>query len=289
MYAAPFEYVRATSWQEAVQALAEGGEDARVLAGGQSLIPMMTMRLAEPSVLVDVGGAAERTIERSDGALVLSALVRHVDIERSDAVAEACSVLAEGAHHIGNVRVRHRGTIGGSMAHGDATSELGCIAVALGATVRTLRSDGPRAIPADELFISHFTTALDPGEVITHVEFPALRAGQGAAFLELSPGHFGSVEVTALVEQEPSGRCADVRVAVGATADRPVDLSAAAAPASEWIDERTAAAAGRAVADAVDVGESLHGSAAYRREMVAVLTKRALLTAAARAQGGERR
>jgi CO/xanthine dehydrogenase FAD-binding subunit len=282
MYAAPFEYVRATSWQEAVEALVEGGEDARVIAGGQSLIPMMTMRLAEPAMLVDVGGAAERTIERSDGVLALSALVRHADLERSGAVAEACPVLAEGAHHIGNVRVRHRGTIGGSMAHGDPTSELGCIAVALGATVRTLRSEGARTIPAGELFISHFTTALEPGEVITHVEFPALRRGQGAAFLELSPGHFGSVEVAALVEHEPRGR---VRVAVGATADRPVDLSAAVA--LEAIDERSAAAAGRAVADAVDVGESLHGSAAYRREMVAVLTKRALLTAAARAQGGE--
>jgi len=289
MYAAPFEYVRAASWQEAVERLAEGGEDARVIAGGQSLIPMMTMRLAEPAVLVDVARAAERTIERSDGALVLSALVRHVDLERSEAVAEACPVLAEGANHIGNVRVRHRGTIGGSMAHGDPTSELGCIAVALGGTVRTLGPAGARAIPAGELFVTHFTTALEPGEVITHVELPALRAGQGAAFLELSPGHFGSVEVAALVEQDAGGRCAGARIAVGATADRPVDVTAAADLAGESIDERTAAAAGRAVADAVEVGPSVHGSAGYRREMVAVLTKRALLTAVARARGGDGR
>jgi CO/xanthine dehydrogenase FAD-binding subunit len=287
MYAAPFEYVPAASWSEAVQALAEGGEDARVIAGGQSLVPMMTMRMAEPAVLVDVLGAAERTIERVNGALVLSALVRHVDLEHSEAVRHACPILAEGAAHIGNLRVRHRGTVGGSMAHGDPTSELGCIAVALGASVRTLGPDGEGTIPADELFVSHFTTTLEPGHVITHVAFPSLRPGQGAAFVELSPGHFASVEVAAVIERDAGGRCADVRIVVGATAARPVELSAATALRGEELDERSAADAGRAVADAVEVGESAHGSVEHRREMVAVLTKRALLTAAARARGAE--
>lgn len=281
MYAGSFEYVRASSWSDAVEHLATGGEDARVIAGGQSLVPMMMLRIAEPTLLIDVGGAAERTVERSDGTLRISALARHVDIQRSDAVAEACPVLAEAAGQIGNIRVRHRGTIGGSVAHGEPTAEWACLAVALGATIHALGPGGERAIPADEMFVTHLTTALEPGEVVTRIDVPVLREDQAASFEELArrAGDFAMVEVAAVLTPG-----ADARIVVGAVSDRPVDVSAVAGVQGREIDERTAAEAGRAVAGEVDVGPSTHASPEYRREMVSVLVSRALLRAAARAR-----
>ena len=289
MYASPFQYVRAGSWPEAVQRLAEGGEDARAIAGGQSLAPMMMLRMSEPALLVDVNGAAARTIERSNGSLVLSALVRHAELEASEKVRAGFPALSDAAGWIGNVQVRHRGTIGGSLAHADPSAELPCVALAAGAAVTALGPNGERTIPASELFVSHFTTTLEPGELITSIEIPALRPGQGCAFAELArrPGDFATVEVCALVELGAEGRCADARLAVGATAERPLDVSAAIDALRGEEPEHTAAEAGRAAAAAVEVSPSTHGSDEYRREMVAVLAKRALLAAAARARGGE--
>lgn len=288
MYASPFHYTRASSWQEAVGLIAEEGEDARAIAGGQSLAPMMMLKMSEPSFLVDIRDVAPRSIERENGTLRLSALARHVDLETSPDVAAAFPALGEAAGMIGNVRVRHRGTIGGSLAHSDPSAELPCVALAAGATVTALGPSGERTVPAAELFLSHFTTSLDHGELITRVDFPALRPGQGSAFVELvrRPGDFASVMVCAVVQLGADGRCADARVVVGSTADRPLDLTAAAESlrGAELRAEAVAAAA-RAVADATEIGSSTHGSEAYRREMVAVLTRRALLKATARARG----
>lgn len=293
MSSAPFEYVRATSWREAVAHLALAGEDARVIAGGQSLVPMMMLRLAVPSVLVDIASAAERSIERSEGSLVVSALARHVDLQESAAVQNACPILAEAAGLIGNIRVRHRGTIGGSLAHGEHTAEWPCIAVAVGATIYALGPSGERAIAADDLFVTHMTTSLEPGEVVTRVDVPVLRRGQGSCFVELArrPGDFATVEVAALLTLGSDGRCTDVRVVAGAISDRPVDCSSAAAvlhgeePGESLVTQVAHAAAGE-----IEVGPSTHASAEYRRDMLSVLIKRALLTAAARgarSQGNE--
>ena len=290
MYASPFEYVRASSWQEAVGLVVDGGEDTRAIAGGQSLAPMMMLRMSEPSLLVDVRGAGPRTIERDNGALRLSALARHVDVETSPEVAAAFPALGEAAGMIGNVRVRHRGTIGGSLAHSDPSAELPCVAVAAGASVTALGPNGERTVPAAELFVSHFTTSLEHGELITRVDVPALRLGQGTAFEELvrRPGDFASVMVCAVVEVGTDGRCADARVTIGSTADRPLDLTAAAESLRDAeLHTEAVTAAARAVAGAAEIGPSTHGSEEYRRQMVAVLTRRALLKATARARGGE--
>ena len=289
MYASPFQYVRAGSWAEAVERLAAGGEDARAIAGGQSLAPMMMLRMSEPELLVDVNGAADRTVERANGSLRISALARHVDLEGSGAVRAAFPALSEAAGVIGNVRVRHRGTIGGSLAHADPSAELPCVVLAAGASVRTLGPNGERTVPASELFVSHFTTTLEPGELITAVHVPALRPGQGCAFLEHArrAGDFATVEVCAFVELGADGRCADARLVVGATADRPLDASASIEALRGEEPERAAAEAARVAAAAVEVGPSSHGSEEYRRELVGVLARRALLAAAARARGGE--
>jgi CO/xanthine dehydrogenase FAD-binding subunit len=287
LYATAFDYVRAHSWTEAVERLVEGGEDARVIAGGQSLVPMMTLRLADPSVLVDIGGATERSIERRNGTLVLSALVRHVDLEHSGTVRASCPMLAEAAGMIGNVRVRHRGTIGGSLAHGDATAELPCVAVAMGATVQITGPLGERSMAVRDLLVTHLTTSLEPGEVITRVEVPALVVGQGSAFVEMArrPGDFAIVEVAAVVTLGGGGRLTDARIVVGATSDRPADMSALAEPLhGEPPSEHLTSEVAGAVAAEARVGSSTHGGAEYRRDMIAVLVKRALLIAATRAQ-----
>jgi carbon-monoxide dehydrogenase medium subunit len=287
MYAAPFEYVPAGSWEEAVAALAEAGDEARVIAGGQSLVPMMMLRIAEPAVLVDVGRAAGRDIERVDGTLRISALTRHVDLERSADARAACAMIPEAASRIGNVRVRHRGTIGGALAHGEPTAEWPCLAVALEGSVEVLGPDGPRSVPAEELFVTHLTTSLEAGEVITRVDLPVVGPDAGSCFIELArrPGDFAIAEVAAVVGLTPDGRCERVRLVVGAVGERPVDHSAAAAGLlGEVPREELATEAGRAVAAEVEIGPSTHASEDYRRDMVAVLARRALVEAAGRAR-----
>jgi CO/xanthine dehydrogenase FAD-binding subunit len=292
MYAAAFDYVRASSWDDAVRALADAGEEARVLAGGQSLVPMMMLGVAAPPALVDIGALERGRIERRDGKLQLSALTRHVDLEHSVEVQQGCPMLAQAARLIGNVRVRHRGTIGGSLAHAEPTAELPCVALAHGATAHALGPDGSRAIPAHELFVTHFTTSLKQGEVITSVEVPVLGPGQGSCFLELArrPGDFAMVNVAAVVTVAGDGRVGDARVVVGATADRPADHSALARTlvGERADDDRLIAQVSAAVADQTEIGPSAHAGADYRREMVAVLARRALASAAVAACSGPR-
>ncbi len=288
MYSAPFEYLRAGSWPDAVADLERGGEDAHVLAGGQSLVPMMMLGLAAPALLVDVGGADERTIEVRDGSLHLSALVRHVDIEHSEVVGTACPMLAEAVRYIGNLRVRHRGTIGGSLAHGESTAELAAVAVALKASVRVLGPSGERSIPASELFVTHLTTSLEPGEVITAVQLPVAAARTGSCFTEIArrAGDFALVEAAATVSLDEDGRCADARLVVGAVADRPIDVSDSTRKLlGQPVADETVRELARAVADDVEIGPSSHASVEYRRELVAVLARRAMRAAAARARG----
>jgi carbon-monoxide dehydrogenase medium subunit len=287
MYSAPFEYLRASSWEDAVAELERGDEDAHVLAGGQSLVPMMMLGLAAPTLLVDIGGAGERTIELRDGLLVLSALVRHVELEESDVVRDACPMLTEAVRHIGNVRVRHRGTIGGSLAHAEATGELAAVAVAHRATAHVLGPGGERTVAAADLFVTHLTTSLEPAEVITGVDFPALGPRTGSCFLEMArrAGDFAMVEVAATVSIDEAGRCDEVRLVVGAVADRPADVSdVARALIGEPPAQAAVAELARAVADQIEIGPSSHASVEYRREMVAVLAERAVGTAAAGAE-----
>jgi CO/xanthine dehydrogenase FAD-binding subunit len=289
MYSSPFEYVRASSWKDAVAQLQQGDEEARVISGGQSLVPMMMLRLATPSLLVDVAGAGERTIDVRDRKLVLSALVRHVDLEHSHAVQSNCPMLTEAVSHIGNVRVRQRGTIGGSLAHGEATAELATVAVAQQATVRVLGPSRERTIAASDLFVTHLTTSLQAGEVITAVEFPIAGERSGSCFTEITrrAGDFAMVEAAAALTLDDDGRCATARLVVGAVHDHPADVSdAAQALVGDRVGDEAVSALARSISEDVEIGPSTHAGLGYRREMVAVLIKRALRTAAARATSG---
>ncbi|MGH2893728.1 MAG: FAD binding domain-containing protein [Solirubrobacteraceae bacterium] len=288
MYAAAFDYIRATSWTEAVQRLAELGDEAHVIAGGQSLVPMMMLHFSAPSALVDIGRVDERTIELADdGTLVLSALVRHVDLEHSDVVAAHVPMLTQAVRQIGNVRVRQRGTIGGSLAHGEPAAELPCVLIAHGASVQALGPDGERTIAVNDLPIMQLMTSLGEGELITRVEVPTLADGQGSCFLEMArrPGDFAMVNVAAIVTGDESGACTAARLVIGAVGRRPVDVSAAAQTlVGGPIDEASSEAAGSAVAAEAEIVPSSHAGVEYRREMIAVLVARALRGAADDAQ-----
>jgi CO/xanthine dehydrogenase FAD-binding subunit len=295
MYAAAFDYLRASSWAEAVQRLAELGDEAHVIAGGQSLVPMMMLRFAAPSALIDIAGVDERTIALSaDGRLALSALVRHVDLEHSDVVAEHAPMLTQAVRHIGNVRVRQRGTIGGSLAHGEPAAELPCVLIAHGASVRALGPDGERTIAVNDLPITQLTTSLGDGELITRVDVPTLTEGQGSCFIEMGrrPGDFAMVNVAAIATCDESGTCTAVRVVLGAVGNRPVDVSEAAQElVGHGIDVESSEAVGAAIAAEAEVTPSSHAGIEYRREMAGVLVARALRGAsedAERRRSGDR-
>ena len=287
MYASPFEYAPAASWEEAVRLLAEAGDDGKVIAGGQSLVPMMTLRLATPRVLVDVNRASSESIRLDDGYLVIPALTRHAELQRSPLVRRSSPILADAAGHIGNVRVRHRGTIGGTLAHADPTAELPTVVLALQGTVHVLGPAGERSIPVADFFVTHYTTALEPADVVTAVKLPVIPEGRGWAFEELSrrAGDFALVEAAALVDVEPDGRCSGVRLALGAVGERPFDASELAAPmVGAEPNEGTVADVGRAVSERVQPSQGVHGSGEYRRKMATVIARRALLSAIGRAR-----
>jgi CO/xanthine dehydrogenase FAD-binding subunit len=287
MYAAAFDYLRASSWTEAVQRLAELGDDAHVIAGGQSLVPMMILHFAAPSALIDIAGVDERTIELAGDTLVLSALVRHVDLEHSEVVAEHAPMLTQSVRQIGNVRVRQRGTIGGSLAHGEPAAELPCVLIAHGASVQALGPDGERTIAVNDLPVTQLMTSLGAGELITRVEVPTLTDGQGSCFIEMArrPGDFAMVNVAAIVTCDESGTCTAVRLALGAVGRRPVDVSEAAqALVGRAIDDESSEAVAAAVAADAEVTPSSHAGIEYRREMAGVQVARALRGASEDAQ-----
>jgi carbon-monoxide dehydrogenase medium subunit len=289
MVSAPFDYVRVDSYDAAVAALADYGEDAKLIAGGQSLVPMLNLRLARPSVLVDINGVDTRSPTVDGSSLSLPGLTRHRQLLGSPLVRRHCPLLSAAATHVGNVRVRTRGTVGGSLAHADPTAEIAAAAVALDATVTVRGPAGERAIPARDFFVTYLTTALEPAEVVTDVSFPVTRPGQGWGFQEMvrRVSDFAIVAVAARLDtDEASGTIRSVDVALAAVADRVVlvnhDLLAPLVGTS--LDERTVAEVATAVADSVAPGSDVHASAAYRKRMVDVLTRRALQEAKDRAR-----
>ena len=258
MKAAPFEYLRATSLDEAVEALAT--DNARVLAGGQSLVPLLNMRRARPSLLVDINRLDLAHIRYDDGWLELGALTRHRAAETSELVRRHTPLLAEALRYIGNVTIRNRGTIGGSLAHADPAAELPAVAVALDAEITARGPDGERVIAARDFFTGPFTTALGRGELLTKVRFPQHKH---AAVRELTRRSTDLAVVAAFV--------ADGRIAVAGAGPTPIRA----------VEVEQALRAGEPIAEAVrrlvtDPPGDVHAPAEYRREMAMVLVRRAL-------------
>ena len=276
MVAPAFEYVAAGSYDEAVRLLA-GNEEAKILAGGQSLMPMLNLRLARPELLIDINPADQRPPAVEDQTLRLPALTRHKVLLEHPLIRQHCPALAEAIRYVGNVRVRNRGTIGGSLAHADPTSEIGCCALATGARVIARGPQGERTVPVSELFAGYWSTTLDPAEIITDVLIPVARPRQGWAFHEMvrRTSDFAIVAVCVIINlAERSGDRAAATIALAGVADRAV-----LADPQDGDPEEIAAR----IAETLDPPDDVHASGAYRRRLARVLIARALREATARA------
>ena len=285
-----FEYVAAETVGEAADALA-GTEGARILAGGQSLVPLMNLRLARPTLLVDVNHLrALSGFEARNGTLRFGAMCRHRFLETDPLVREKAPIVAEVAGLIGHVHIRNRGTFGGSLAHADPVAELPTLLVALGGHVIATSTGGERAIPAAELFAGPFMTSLESSELLTAVEMPGHSEGDGGAFSEFARRHgdFATAGVAVILHRDDSGTCKQLRVAGCGLGATPVDLSATG---DFLLGESVLAGGapeelGRRVAAAADPPGDVHGSKDYRRELAAVLAADALRRAWERAGSG---
>lgn len=289
MKPAPFAYVAPDSVEGVVAALIEAGDDAKVLAGGQSLLPLMALRLGRPSVLVDVGRVTGLDgIDVVGDDLVVGATVTHARLERDAEVARRAPLLAEVAPFVAHAAVRNRGTLGGSLAHNDPAAEWPAVALLLDAVAVVEGPSGTREIAAADLFESYLTTTIQPDEVLTAVRVPGLGARSGAAFDEVSrrPGDFALVGAGARVRLADDGTVASAAVSflgVGSTAVLDLEVGvelAGRVPDADAIEE-----VARAVGARLDPHDDLHATAAYRRRLATTLARRTLVTAAARAAG----
>ena len=267
MKPAPFDYHRPESVEEALSLLARHGYDAKLLAGGQSLVPAMNFRLSQPAVLVDLNRVPDLAyVHERDGALRIGAMTRQRAAERSEAVARRAPLLAEALPFVAHAQIRNRGTMGGSIAHADPAAELPAVMLALGARFHLAGPNGPRAVAAEDFYTGLFGTALEPEEMLTEIEIPAARPGAGWAFDELSRRHgdFALAGVAASVVLDASGRCAQARVALLGVGDGTV-LARAAADALEGqepTDEAIRAAAEAAAESDIDPpADSTHSAA----------------------------
>jgi len=282
-----FEYLAPASLDEALAILAEHGEEAKVLAGGQSLVPLLNFRLVRPGYLVDLNEIPDLAYVRpEDGQVAIGALTRQRALETSPLVRERLPLLADAMPQIGHVQIRNRGTIGGSLAHADPAAELPAVVAALGGRLVVRGARGQRTLTPEEFFVAYLTTALDPTELLVEVRLPVTPPRTGTAFLEVSRRHgdFALVGVAASVTLDEAGRCVRCAIALTGVGPTPVVARAAAerlvgaALTPDVIED-----AGRlAVADLHPDGD-LHASSDYRRHVAGVLTRRALTSAVERA------
>ena len=281
----PFAYECPSDVAEAVELLASHGGDARPLAGGQSLVPLLNFRLARPAVLVDLNrieALARITVE--DGALRLGAMARQASVETDARVARGWPLLTEAIGHIAHPQIRNRGTVGGSLAHNDPAAELPAVMLALDAGMTAQGPQGQRIIAAGDFFAGTMETSLVPDELLTEIAVPALPEGTGWGFQEAArrQGDFALVAVAILLRPTGSGQI-DARVVVTGTGDGPVYMrSAEAVLAERGADGDACEAAGNAAAEACEAADDPHAPAWYRQKLVAALTRRACRDAAMR-------
>lgn len=291
MKPATVDYHRAESREHALSLLQEYGDEAKLLAGGQSLVPLMSFRLVQPGVLIDLNRVADLAHMGEDkDHLVIGSMVRQRAVETSSMIRDQAPLLSEALGHVGHVTIRNRGTIGGSLAHADPAAELPVALLVLDGEVVVDGVAGQRIVKGKDFFIGTLTTSLAPDELLTAVRVPRPAMGVGVGLAELSRRHgdFAIVVAMALVQLAPDGTCRAVRIAVGGAQSIPARLPQAESilvgvePGSASIEE-----AAQAAASAVSPVADVHAPAEYRREMTRVFVKRALTQAAKRAKDGE--
>ena len=289
MKPAAFEYYRPRTLDEALALLERHGDEAKPLAGGQSLIPAMNFRLATPSVLVDLNEVQQLAYVRNgSGPVRIGGMTRQRHLERSDLIAGSAPLVTEAMPHIAHPAIRNRGTIGGSLAHADPAAELPAVMLALDASFVICSSAGSREVHAEDFFKGLFTTSLQSGELLTEIRVAPTHPGTGYAFQEISRrrGDFALAGVAAVVRVNGNDMCEQARIALFSVGDRPVlaeramKTLAGQQPSSEAIR----AAADAAALEDIDPPSDIHASAKYRRQLVRVLSRRALERAFTRAR-----
>jgi carbon-monoxide dehydrogenase medium subunit len=283
MIPAPFAYARPTTVDEALQAVAAGGEDVKILAGGQSLIPVMRLRLAAPETVVDLTKVAElRGVREEDDAIVIGAMTTHSDVISDPLIARYAPLIAEATETVADRQVRHRGTFGGALAHADPAGDLPAVALALDAEFVVAGLQGRRTVPATEFFVDYLTTALEEGELLVEIRVPKLGGTWGMHYEKFNRvAQAWSIVAVAAVVRREDGRIAEARI--GLTNMGPTPLRARAVEAAlvdvEATREAVAAAAEHA-AEGTDPSSDLNAQADYRRHLATVLTRRAVTVAA---------
>jgi carbon-monoxide dehydrogenase medium subunit len=287
MFPAAFDYRAPVSLDEALGLLAERGDDAKVMAGGQSLIPLLRLRFAQPAIIIDIGRLPSMSgVSRQDGQLRIGALTRHVDLERSHDLTGAFAIIPEAAHWIADPLVRNQGTIGGSICHADPSGDWGSVMLALGAEFVAISAAGPRVIHAADFFQGPFTTSLKPNEILTEIRIPIPAGQAGSAYnkLERKVGDFATVAVAVQVELN-GGKVA--RAGIGLTSVGPANVKAIAAEKAligHEPSDSVIAEAAKLAAAAAEPKDDVRGSAEFKKDVVRVFVQRGMKTALARAK-----
>lgn len=288
MIPAEFEYYAPTSLDEALALLGQHGEDARLLAGGHSLLPALKLRLSTIGHLIDLGRIPDLAyIREEQGSLSVGARATHYEVETSTLLRQKCPLLAECAGRIGDVQVRNRGTIGGSLAHADPAADYPAAILALEAELRVVSASGKRSINAADFFVDMLTTSLQPGEILTEVRMAPFAARTGSAYLKAPQpaSGFAVVGVAAIVTLDAKGQCAKVRVGVtGAAAKAFRAQDTETALTGKTLDEAVLAQAATQATNGIETTGDIFASAEYRTHLVRVYTKRALVKAVERAK-----
>ncbi|TFV63546.1 xanthine dehydrogenase family protein subunit M [Geodermatophilus sp. DF01-2] len=283
MIPAPFAYARPTTVDEALQAVAEGGDDVKILAGGQSLIPVMRLRLAAPETVVDLSRVAELRGVRDDGdAIVIGAMTTHADVLRDPLVQQYAPLIAEATETVADRQVRARGTFGGALAHADPAGDLPAVALALDAEFVLAGLDGRRTVPAGEFFVDYLTTALGEGELLVEIRVPKLAGEWGMRYEKFNRvAQAWSIVAVAAVVRRENGHIAEARIGLTNMGTTPLRAGAVeAALAGAEASPEAVAAAARSAAEGTSPSSDLNAQADYREHLAQVLTRRAVAAAA---------
>jgi aerobic carbon-monoxide dehydrogenase medium subunit len=288
MISAQFDYASPSTLSEAVALLSQHQEDAKILAGGHSLIPAMKLRLAAPQLLIDIGRIKDLSyIREESGQIRIGAMTTHYQIESSDRLQKICPILPEAASQIGDVQVRNKGTIGGSLAHSDPAADWPAVMIALNAEIVAVGAAGERVIKVDDFFVDMLTTTLQPGEILREIRIAAPAGKYGQAYLKVPQpaSGFAVVGVAVHLTRDAGGKCESASVGVtGAASKAYRAVAVESALKGSALDSKAAGAAAEHAVDGVSVNGDLYASDDYRKQLAKVYARRAIESAAARAK-----
>jgi len=291
MKPAPFDYYCPSTLEDALAALGQHGEEGKVLAGGQSLMPLLSLRLARPSAIIDLNRVPglDRVFTTRDGGLSVGALARQRSLERNVELPQQQPLLAAAVPLIGHFQIRNRGTVGGSLVHADPAAELPAVAICLEADFVLRSMSGERVVRADDFYLGYMETTVEPDEILTEIRFPPWRGRRTWAIDEVSrrKGDFAMVGVALWMELDDDSTCKEARITLFGVSGRPVRAAKAEQRmAGAKLNEAAFKEVEKIVSDELDPDSDIHASAQYRKEVGGVLTRRGLSQALARATGG---